>query len=282
MQRKFLFSMMIGLMLLVSSASVAACGGFFCQNVPIDQSAERIIFTVNGDDTITAVIGIQYEGAAEDFSWLLPVPSVPEVDVAEQSALDTIQSVTNRSFTAPTNYCPDISYCDCGGGGGGGGGPITGSAGPYDYVILTEDDTDFVIEWLREFGYRVTDDMIPLIEYYVVVEKMEILAMRLSQGYEAGDIQPVKLTYQAENPMIPIILTSCCWARADRAARGASEHGFRRDGFEHRLTRATAPAERRSAGLRPRSSATVRETSTANPAPAQRSHRSPRAGNRAS
>lgn len=208
MKRKHILVWASLLLLAVGGSVVSACGGFFCQNTPIDQSAERIIFTVNGDDTITAVIGITYEGAAEDFSWLLPVPSVPEVDVAEQSALDTIQTATNRSFINPRNYCPDLIQPPGMGGGGGGGGPITGSAGPYDYVVLTENDPEFIVQWLRDFGYRITDEMIPLIEYYVVVEEMQILAMRLSQGFEAGDIQPVKLTYQAENPMIPIILTS--------------------------------------------------------------------------
>ena len=51
-----------------------ACGGFFCQNSPIDQNAERIIFTQNRDGTISAYIQIQYTGSAPDFSWILPIP----------------------------------------------------------------------------------------------------------------------------------------------------------------------------------------------------------------
>jgi hypothetical protein len=208
MKRLFWLMLASLLLLALGGSVVSACGGFFCQNTPIDQSAERIIFTVNDDDTLTAVIGISYQGAAEDFSWLLPVPSVPAVDVEKASVLSAIQAATTPTFTNPPNYCPYIVSCECGGGGGGGGGIITGSAGPYDYVVLTEDDPQVVINWLRDFGYRITDEMIPLIEYYVVVEDMQILAMRLAQGFEAGDIQPVKLTYQGQHPMIPIILTA--------------------------------------------------------------------------
>ena len=41
---------------------VLACGGFFCQNSPVDQNAERIIFSQNRDGTISAYIQIQYTG----------------------------------------------------------------------------------------------------------------------------------------------------------------------------------------------------------------------------
>jgi hypothetical protein len=33
----------------LSADSAAACGGLFCQNSPVDQNAERIIFTHNED-----------------------------------------------------------------------------------------------------------------------------------------------------------------------------------------------------------------------------------------
>lgn len=42
-------------------SDVQACGGLFCSaSNPVNQAAERIIFSDNGDGTITAVIEIQY------------------------------------------------------------------------------------------------------------------------------------------------------------------------------------------------------------------------------
>ena len=32
-----------------------ACGGLFCQNDPVDQAGERIVFTVNDDDTMLSI-----------------------------------------------------------------------------------------------------------------------------------------------------------------------------------------------------------------------------------
>ena len=52
-----------------------ACGGLFCSaSAPVNQAAERIIFSKNADQTVTAVVQIQYQGPSEEFAWVLPVP----------------------------------------------------------------------------------------------------------------------------------------------------------------------------------------------------------------
>ena len=58
----------------VSPRAAEACGGFFCSNVPVDQSGEHLLFGIEDDGTVVAQIQIQYEGAAEDFAWVLPLP----------------------------------------------------------------------------------------------------------------------------------------------------------------------------------------------------------------
>ena len=57
-----------------------ACGGFFCTTTPVDQNAERIIFTQNGDGTVSAYVQIEYTGSAPDFSWILPLPEAIDVE----------------------------------------------------------------------------------------------------------------------------------------------------------------------------------------------------------
>lgn len=192
---------------LMSIHLVSACGGFFCTNTPIDQTAERIIFTINGDDTISAIVGINYTGAAEDFSWVVPVPAPPELDVAPTESLDIIQNATNPQINPPYNYCRGVIWSQGGGGGGGGGFLEEGNLGPYDYAIIASDDPRELIEWLRDNGYRITEDMEPIIGEYVA-EGMYFLAMKLSNDAEVGDIQPVKMTYPSTNPMIPLRLTA--------------------------------------------------------------------------
>ncbi|MBM66651.1 MAG: hypothetical protein CMH55_10495 [Myxococcales bacterium] len=74
MQRFFILLIAAGTWVAADRAD--ACGGLFCGNTPVDQTAERILFEVNGDNTTSAVIEIQYQGRAEDFSWVIPVPAL--------------------------------------------------------------------------------------------------------------------------------------------------------------------------------------------------------------
>src|SRR6516164_6869879 len=68
--------------------SAHACGGFFCNSSnPVNQAAEQIIFSQNGDGTVTAVIQINYEGPSTKFAWLLPVQGTPTVNVSSDQAL---------------------------------------------------------------------------------------------------------------------------------------------------------------------------------------------------
>ena len=86
--------------------SAEACGGFFCTSVPVDQNAERIIFTQNGDGTVSAYVQIEYTGAAPDFSWILPLPkAIPaeaiEVPEDAMAAFRELEAATTPVFIPP-------------------------------------------------------------------------------------------------------------------------------------------------------------------------------------
>lgn len=212
MRFRLLLASIVGLFLL-PALSAHACGGLFCQNVPVDQQAERIIFTINDDETISAYVQINYTGSAPDFSWVVPVPDVPDVDVAEIESFDELSTLTAPIFVPPR--MPDCAAP-----------PVmamaesavmedddavevlaSGEVGPYVYDVITSPDPDAMISWLRENDYRVEPEMEPLIAVYNE-EGMVFLAMKLQPEEGADDIQPVVMTYPSTQPMIPLRLTA--------------------------------------------------------------------------
>lgn len=200
---------------LISVGAVSACGGLFCQNVPVDQQAERIIFTMNADDTISAYVQINYTGSAPDFSWVVPVPNVPLVDVAEISMFDELSTLTSPVFIPPPMpSCASVPVPMAVGGAIESAAMqegvvvlASGTAGPYAYDVITSPDPAVMIAWLRENNYRVEDDMEPLIAVYNA-EGMVFLAMKLQPEQGVQDIQPVVMTYMSDRPMIPLRLTA--------------------------------------------------------------------------
>ncbi len=100
----------VGALLLVGAAVSAnpasACGGFFCSSTqPVNQAAERIVFAENGDGTVTAVIQILYQGPSQNFSWVLPISSVPDEDgigIGSDIAFTRLQALTNPQYSLTT------------------------------------------------------------------------------------------------------------------------------------------------------------------------------------
>lgn len=193
-----------------------ACGGLFCRNNPVDQNAERIIFTDNGDGTVTAIIQIQYTGFDEDFSWILPLPdAIGNEDIAvpdtATTAFTELELATNPVFIPPpTPDCAQIAFsAEMAEEESESGVEVfaEGEVGPYGFVVIGSENPDELITWLRENGYRVTPEMEPLIDVYVA-EQFVFLAMKLAPDFGTQDIQPIAVTYPSQKPMIPLRLTA--------------------------------------------------------------------------
>ncbi len=197
--------------------AVSACGGLFCQNNPVDQNAERIIFVQNDDGTVSAIIQIQYTGFDDDFSWILPLPQAIPADAIEvpetaAAAFTEIEVATNPVYIAPPlPECAQIDFAEqpllSASGDGGVQVFASGAVGPYGFDIIGSSDPSALITWLREHNYRVTAGMEPLIDMYVA-EQFVFLAMRLLPEQGVQDIQPIQVTYPSERPMIPLRLTA--------------------------------------------------------------------------
>src|SRR5262245_22992911 len=132
--------------ILISVGTVSACGGLFCQTTPVNQQAERIIFTMNEDGTISAYVQINYTGEAPSFAWVVPVPAVPEIDVAEMASFNELDLLTQPVFMPPPiPSCAPIAIPQSAALGGAVNTAedsevivlASGTAGPYQYDVIT-------------------------------------------------------------------------------------------------------------------------------------------------
>jgi hypothetical protein len=192
----------------LAPATVLACGGFFCTNAPINQQVERIIFTQSGT-AISAYVQINYTGPDAEFAWVVPVPSVPEVDVAPVEMFTELDTLTAPQYIGPPmpEWCPIPLAAAVDSAGGGVTVFSSGEVGPYGYDVVGSDDPQALINWLKDNGYQITPEQEPLVQVYVQ-EQMLFLAMKLRPGQGVQDIEPVKMSYVSERPMIPLRLTA--------------------------------------------------------------------------
>lgn len=201
-----------------------ACGGFFCDaQTPVDQSSEDILFTVDEDASVVrAIVRIQYEGPPAAFSWILPMPSAPEVSVGTDAVFEAIRSVSDVSFNT-TFVEHNCNFDDRNFGGGvatsapqaeegafdAGGVDIVevGQAGPYDFVVLTADDAQTLVDWLEDKDYQVPTGSTTLMDHYIA-QDMVFIAVKLQATASTGDISPIVLELDETEPCVPLVLTS--------------------------------------------------------------------------
>jgi hypothetical protein len=204
----------LGAVLLAVATPSYACGGFFCSTQPVNQVSERILF-IPDNGTVTTHVQIEYNGAAPDFAWLLPVPSIPELSVSHNELFNQLQFATQPSFFLnfsedSCNFFPIFRTLEDGAVAESAGGVEVVSSeriGPYDTVVITADDPDAVAQWLADNDYVLDGLGRDLLAPYVEAG-MYFLALRLAPDREIGDLQPIAMTYQADRPAIPIRLTA--------------------------------------------------------------------------
>jgi MYXO-CTERM domain-containing protein len=226
-----LAALAVGGMTALFAADAAACGGLFCNSAnPVNQAAERIIFAQNDDGTVTAAIEILYEGPSESFAWVLPVPPGEiDVKVSSKQALDALQQASNPIYRLNVSVdegcaAPQLANA---GGSAGVSDPTTaapsaaeaddapavevvasGNTGPYSWEQIEvnpdlDDREQVAVDWLEKNGYDALDPetLRPYLD-----ENMNLVAFKLTKnaGQNSGSVRPILITYQGDNPTIPI------------------------------------------------------------------------------
>jgi hypothetical protein len=217
---RFAAMALVPLGIMATTTRVLACGGFFCQAIPINQAGEQIIFRQDGN-MVTAVVLIQYQGDAADFSWVVPVPGIPELSTGSDLAFAPLELATRPRFNLETIGAPCI---DPNRDGIFGPVAVGGSAdsaneddgvevletlvvGPFDIEIVSSEDAEALAAWLEVNNYDLSDRGRDLIAPYVD-EEMNFVALKLRQDQGVGDLQPLIMRYESGQPMIPIRLTA--------------------------------------------------------------------------
>jgi len=203
-------------MLAAAPRAAQACGGFFCSQVPVDQTGEQIIFSV-APNHVTAYIQINYAGSAADFAWVVPVLAKPEISLGSRAVFQAVGARTQPQFrvdwTGDGGFCAGI--LDPRATAGGSPPPSSGpgvtvldasEVGPYQTVTLESHDSQQLIDWLNQNGFVQPPAALPLIDHYVRLN-MLFVAIRLQQSASVGEIQPVVLDMATQDPCVPLILT---------------------------------------------------------------------------
>jgi hypothetical protein len=165
------------------------------------ESAQRAVIlyeNCTGNCTEHLILSVSFEGDAEDFAWVIPVPNTPEITVTDPELFWELSDFTATEFN----------------GGGGGFGCFGGAApggqegvdvieeqvvGPYATAILSATNATALADWLNEYIEK---------EWYFVATKINTVEEGTSEALAEGAIEPIVLSFASDEIVYPLRITS--------------------------------------------------------------------------
>jgi hypothetical protein len=207
-------------MLLVALAVAAlvetqayACGGCFQPPETVSSLTEHRMALSITDQQSTLWDQIRYTGTPSDFVWVLPIPAVGKVAVADEGFFDQLDRATAPQILPlppPQRGCPapppGYGYAaDAGVLADMGAVNVYSeeAVGPYETAQIGSDDPVALETWLTAHGYNIPDSTKPVIAFYVQ-KKFIFVAMRLKPTVGVQQMQPVRVTFPGLLMSLPL------------------------------------------------------------------------------
>ncbi len=218
--------LLLGAGLTLLPARALACGGCFhgpiTSSTPTVVTGHRMAFAISETQTVLWD-QFEYEGDAEDFSWVLPVRPGAFLELAADAWLSALDTFTTTTVVSPTLNCADSSVSDggCGCGSASTAAPAYTSdsnsggvppgvtvvrhetVGPYETVTVRSTDPNALTTWLVDNGYTIPDEIQPVIDAYVN-EGNDFLALKLQAGYGVQQMEPVRVITPGGDYLLPL------------------------------------------------------------------------------
>jgi len=191
-----------------------ADGGLFTQLYRDIYEPNQLAMIVFDDMVEKIIFQIDYEGDAEDFAWVIPVPGYPKLFSVEDDIFYELHKLTQP---------PPPSSFGC---GWGAGVPTPGledegvhvweenQVGIYHTTTLSASDPNSLVEWLNDNGYAFPIEDQEILDYYVQ-KNWFFVAMKIqheeiinsSENY-TGAIQPIGIMFFSDEMVYPLKISS--------------------------------------------------------------------------
>ena len=223
--------------LFTATTASAFCGFYVAQeDGALTNEASRVVFAREGwQSTIT--MASDYKGPASDFAMIVPTPSVLEKRNIRTVRPETLAHLEKYTSPRLVEY-PDYVYCDRDVVGGlapevmeapvvvvdvpaSAPKPRRGprslgvtieaqyAVGNYDVLILSARQSDGLVTYLRQEGYRIPDGAEETLAAYIGMG-MKFFVARVNLGRHAAserqDLSPLQISFQSRNFMLPLQL----------------------------------------------------------------------------
>ncbi len=214
----------------LSGTAQAFCGFYVAKaDTSLFNRASQVVLVRDGDRTVLTMAN-DFEGDVKDFAVVIPVPTFIErgqINVADKALIDHLDAYTSPRLVEYFDPDPCVRYEYDMNGALKSSMPRTSSelerratasgvtieasytVGEYDILILSASESNGLIKWLNESGYKVPRGADKVVGSYLkqdmrfFVAKVNLEAQKKS-GYSY--LRPLQVAFESNKFMLPIRL----------------------------------------------------------------------------
>ena len=215
----------------LTSTAQAFCGFYVAKaDTSIFNRASQVVLVRDGDRTVITMAN-DFEGDVNDFAVVVPVPTFIErgqINVGDKTVIDHLDAYTSPRLVEYFDPDPCMAYKraelmsqdavglasakpDLEGSARSQGVTIEASytVGEYDILILSAKESDGLIRWLNDNGYRIPRGADKVVSSYLKQDMRFFVAkVNLEEQKKAGYayLRPLQVAYESNKFMLPIRL----------------------------------------------------------------------------
>ena len=213
----------------ISGTAQAFCGFYVAKaDTSLFNQASQVVLVRDGDRTVLTMAN-DFEGDVRDFAMVIPVPTFIErgqINVTDKSLIDHLDAYTAprlveyfdadpcfRYEARLENAMPMVSQ-DANAlreRAKASGVTIEASytVGEYDILVLSAKESDGLIDWLNDNGYKIPDGAEKIVGSYLKQDMRFFVAkVNLEEQAKSGStyLRPIQVAYESPKFMLPIRL----------------------------------------------------------------------------
>jgi hypothetical protein len=204
----------LGFIALAAATSVRADGVIVSRPLAADiREPQQKAFILLAEGVQDLVLSVRFEGATDDFGWLVPLPSRPEMQPGEGEIFEILSRMLQKPFVVGRDPAPK----SLGDGTRGGQVEVTWhDVGIYDVALVASGDGRALQSWLDDHGFALPNDGQAVLDAYAR-KGWVIAAIRIDPQAENettnddlanGVIQPIVFRFATDEPVFPLRISA--------------------------------------------------------------------------
>ncbi len=226
MKRSLISALLVAFILSLIPTPVLADGALFIGDElmwhDLYQSGQKALIlhgnsagNSTGNMTQHLVLSVSFRGDAEDFAWVVPVPSIPAIDVTDADVFAELSDFTIKAIPRDPGR-PGFLCMHVGDSPPSNGVDVIDEqvVGPYATATLSAEDPNALVDWLNDNGYFFPEEGEKVIAEYIergwyfVATRINAVDEGTGKALAEGAIDPIVLSFASDDIVYPLRITS--------------------------------------------------------------------------